>query len=229
MNKKKTLLASLTILLLAGAVAPVLAAEPQGATSEVKVTFTPEDPTKPVDPLDPTDPTKPTDPTDPEEGTGNVGYLTLDYVPKLTFGNQKIARKPQSIQSTNTKAFVQVTDVRATGAGWNLQASMSDLVHDNGVNKINNAQLILKNPAVKTNDTKSNNAPTSSELITLTSNNTSGVDIFTAQEDHGMGTWLSTWLSDNSTNENVLLNLDTRDARAGGYTGTITWSLIQTP
>lgn len=230
MKLKKTIFSTLTFVLLITAAGTVFADGPQGAVSDVNVTFIADEPTKPVDPLDPTDPTKPLEPK--EDGTGNTGLLTLDYVPKFTFETQKIDRKPVSINSTNMKPFVQVTDVRATGAGWNLQGSLGELIHESGNHTLKNAQIVMKNPVVKTAETNALNAPASAQEIVLTSGpNNTPVDIFTASEEHGMGTWLSTWLptSGAKSNENITLNLDTRDARVGGYHSTITWSLIQTP
>ena len=60
---------------------PVLAATVSNATSNATATFTPG--TDPSSPVDPDDPTKPLDP--PGQGTGEVGPLSIDYVPNITF------------------------------------------------------------------------------------------------------------------------------------------------
>lgn len=227
--KKKLLIPALIMAMMVPTAVFADGNEATRATSNVGVEFVAETPTEPVKPVDPTDPTKPLEPGDGGEGTGNVGFLTIDYVPNISFGEQKLNRKVTTMNSTTQKPFVQVTDVRGTGQGWNLQASLGEFT--NGTHTLPNAKLTLENGAVKTGDSVDKNAPITSNKIELTSSKDSDyVDIMGAQADHGMGTWITTWLAqDTKSNDKVTLNLDTRDARVGTYNATVTWNLIQTP
>ncbi|CAM3619692.1 WxL domain-containing protein [Erysipelothrix sp. HDW6B] len=227
--KKKLLIPALVIALMVPTAVFADENNATTATSNVGVEFVAETPTEPVKPVDPTDPTKPLEPGDGGEGTGNIGPLTIDYVPQISFGEQKLTRKVTTMNSTTQKPFVQVTDVRGTGQGWNLQASLGEFT--NGTHVLPNAKLVLENGAVKTGDTLDKNAPVTSNKIELTSSKDNNfVDIMNADTDHGMGTWITTWLAqDSKSNDKVTLNLDTRDARVGNYNATITWNLIQTP
>ena len=97
---------------------PILAATVSTVTSNATVTFTPG--TEPTGPVDPDDPSKPLDP--PGQGTGESGPLSIDYVPNITFGSQAISGSQKVYNASELKPFVQVTDIRGTGAGWNVIA-----------------------------------------------------------------------------------------------------------
>ena len=91
---------------------PILAATVSTVTSNATVTFTPG--TEPTGPVDPDDPSKPLDP--PGQGTGESGPLSIDYVPNITFGSQAISGSQKVYNASELKPFVQVTDIRGTGA-----------------------------------------------------------------------------------------------------------------
>jgi len=134
---KVTLGASLALATLALGLAAPLVAQADATTTPVSfdttdtVEFTAN--TDPTDPVDPTDP----DTTNPEvPGTGDKGPLSLDYVPTLDFGSQKIATGTQTFgakgvigQNSGTELtqphYVQVTDNRGTAEGWNVSAVMT--------------------------------------------------------------------------------------------------------
>ena len=222
---RKFLITTLTILMFINA--SVFADDSDSASSKSEVSFVVETPTKPTEPRDPLDPNKPLGSS--EEGTGSIGLLTIDYVPNFTFGTQKITRDYEVYESTNVKPFVQVTDLRANGSGWILQASLGQFVHDNGIDTLGNAAIILRNPEVATFN-GNGDAPVPSYDTLLVAGDPVPTDIMVANKDGGMGTWLMRWLAaSGQTNENALLTLDTRDARSGSYSSTITWYLVQTP
>lgn len=76
------------------------------------------------------DPEKPEKPADPGTSPSTEGFLRIDFVPKLDFGRNRLSKNDHSYQAraqlfhdeTGARGnFVQVTDSRATGAGWTLQ------------------------------------------------------------------------------------------------------------
>ncbi|MEI5995348.1 WxL domain-containing protein [Candidatus Enterococcus mansonii] len=76
------------------------------------------------------DPEKPGKPSDPGPSPSTEGFLRIDFVPRLDFGRNQLMKKDQSYKAraqlfhddTGARGnFVQVTDSRATGAGWTLQ------------------------------------------------------------------------------------------------------------
>lgn len=76
------------------------------------------------------DPEKPVKPVDPGPSPATEGFLRIDFVPRLDFGRNRLSKDDQFYQAraqlfhddTGARGnFVQVTDSRATGAGWALQ------------------------------------------------------------------------------------------------------------
>lgn len=100
--------------------------------SEFIVTVTQPGARKPVDPTNP----QLENPIDAEnEGTGNVGYLRIDYVPtsfnfgtvKTSFLNKVYQAEPAYSVSGKTlaKQWVQVSDTRLSNHGWTLSVEQS--------------------------------------------------------------------------------------------------------
>lgn len=101
-------------------------------TSEFTVTITQPGASKPVNPTNPQSGSE----TDAEnEGTGNIGYLRMDYAPS-TFDFGKVttsfvnktyqAKQPLSVSGQSlTKQWVQVSDTRLSNNGWTLNVNQS--------------------------------------------------------------------------------------------------------
>lgn len=207
--------------------------EASKADSDVRVNFLPggsETPTTPVDPMDPTKPIDPKNPPDPEDpnnpGTGNIGPLTLDFVSNIQFGEQKLSGSTQIYASKNTNPYVQVTDVRGTGAGWSLSASMSDFQRKNegGETKVlKGAILRFENPTVKTTPDNPADAPTAQNV---TFENSSSNLVLNAAAGTGQGTWLDVYSDPNYITLEVLGGSASTDVK---YQSTIHWSLSDAP
>lgn len=204
---------------------PVLAATASSATSSATVTFTAG--TEPSSPVDPDDPSKPLDP--PGQGTGEAGPLSIDYVPNITFGSQAISASQKVYNATELKPFVQVTDIRGTGAGWNVIAKAtafndgtSDSLKGSTISFIGGYAISANSSAAK---------PTPSTPVVLTTDNTEST-VLVASENSGLGTWVDRWYPTETTatsNDNVTLTVPAGTATAKTHTSTITWTLADAP
>lgn len=189
--------------------------------------------TPPLDPTDPTNPNpeSPTDPEDPNNnGTGNVGPLSIDYVSNFTFGEHKISGSDMTFYAKNANPYVQVTDTRGTGAGWTVQASISDFTSASKTSTLKGAQLTLKNP-----EAKSASQATTSEAPNGTSKldfNTSKQTVVVSKKGAGKGTWLNVYSAESgkTENTNVVLSVPAGSPEANTtYTATINWELLDAP
>lgn len=217
-NKIKVLVG--TGVLFSTMIVPVLAEEPSSsAKSNAKVTFTAPEVEKPNRPINPGE-------GGDGQGTGAIGPLTIDYVPNFKFEEMVIDGDVQTLESTSVKPVVQVTDRTASGKGWNLTATMGDFV--NGTHRITNAKMTLKDGVVE-RAFENNNAPapTISNNIELTSG--SPKSVMNAPAEKGMGTWYAKWYTTGTTNEKVILEIDSSTALAGEYKSVINWELTQQP
>lgn len=96
------------------------------ASTDVGVSFLPSiDSTPPI--LDPENPNEEIDP--PENPTGEVGYLTLDYVPSFNFDGEEVSIEDKQLQSITTQPFIQITDRRENTYGWQLSAQLGEFHH----------------------------------------------------------------------------------------------------
>lgn len=189
--------------------------------------------TPPVDPTDPTNPnpTSPTDPTDPtNNGTGNVGPLSIDYVSNFAFGEHKISGSDMTFYAKNANPYVQVTDTRGTGAGWTVQASISDFVSTSKSSTLKGAQLTLKNPEVKSaSQATTSDAPMGTSALAF---NASKQTVAVSQKGAGKGTWVTVYSAESgkAENTNVVLNVPAGSPEANTtYTATINWELLDAP
>ncbi|PLS35220.1 hypothetical protein CYV26_07505 [Carnobacterium maltaromaticum] len=145
-----------------------LAKEDSGLTkdliSEFTVTVTQPGASKPIDPTNPQSGNE----TDAEnEGTGNIGYLRVDYAPssfdfgKVTtsFLNKTYqANQPFSISGKPlTKQWIQVSDTRLSHNGWTLNVSQSTPFIGSDGSTLEGAQL--KIPKGMIYNTASNSDP----------------------------------------------------------------------
>ncbi|HHX1811905.1 TPA: WxL domain-containing protein [Enterococcus faecalis] len=193
------------------------------ADSKSEVKIIEGDTTGPVDPKDPTDPNKP----NPEvPGTGNRGSLTIDYVPNIEFGEQEIKEKEATYNAKTEHPYVQVSDRRATGAGWNLKASIDEFKNEDQKKTLKGAELSLKNGDIKTTSGNVSEKPQGNN-ITL---NKDLQVIMQAGTDQGMGTWLDVFSGKKDDNENVQLKVPAGSARAKqSYSSVIRWELADAP
>lgn len=202
----------------------VFAAAPQPANSTNQIEFTTNDnPTDPVDPTDPDNPNPPVDPTNPP--TGNNGPLSIDSVPNIDFGINSIETKTVTYNAKNETPFVQITDKRGSGAGWDLSATITEFKTAQG-DVLKGAELSFSNGQVKTVSSNTSNAPTAQDLIFA---NTASQPVMAAAKDDGQGTWIDVWSGTKDNNSNVQLKVPVGSAKESVYTATITWTLSEGP
>lgn len=179
-----------------------------------------------VDPTDPTIPLEPLEPGNP--GTGDQGPLTLDYVSNLDFGQHEIEGKTAVYETTNLKPFIQVTDRRGTGAGWNVTATVTEFSNGDKTTLPGSKLAFSNGEAVSTSVLTKPISNTAVELVA----GGDAVNVVTAEEDAGLGTWVNRWLpseSDAVLNNNVTLEVPTGAATLGEHTAMVTWSLMDAP
>lgn len=246
MKLKKVALAgvlSFSSVLAAGA--PVFADEVGTMNSKTDVSFTvSEDPTNPVNPVDPgteVGPKDPNDPNDPHE-PGTKGPLSIDYVSNFHFGKQamsgndkvytaqldKVKEKGTDGKEIEVPNYLQVTDNRGTNKGWKVTVKQ-DGQFKAGNNELTGAELKLSNPVA--NSTIDKKYAPKVETVTLNPNgDTQPVAI--AQEETGMGTWVTAYGKDAVQGEkSVTLSVPGTTAKVKDlqYETTLIWALEDTP
>lgn len=202
------------------------------ATSNATVTFTlPSDAPPVLDPADPTQPYDPGpgDPTDPP--TEETGPLTLDYVSSFDFGTHVADVEQQILESTILRPFIQVTDRRGTGAGWHVTAQLSEFSEGTPATpSLPGAYITLMNGSVIS--PVMDNPPTANDPVVLNAGDVA-VQVVTAAEDHGLGSWITRWFpqspTDSELNDSVTLTVPAFAASEGTHTATITWTLHDAP
>lgn len=189
-----------------------------------------EEVTNPVDPTDPNnpDPPNPIDPTDPTNpGTGNGGPLTIDYVSNIEFGTQKTTSGTMIYHAQNENPFVQVTDKRGTGLGWNLTAKATEFKNIDGSKVLKGAELTFKNGVLKKQTENISPAPDNKDV---TFSNSDAHRMIIAKENTGRSTWINVFSGELGNNENVQLKVLAGSADINvDYTATINWELADAP
>jgi len=193
-------------------------------TSDAEATLNPNEDTSPVDPKDPNGSGN----EFPGEGTDSTGKLTLDYVSNLNFVQQGISGTQIVSNATNTKAFVQISDRRSTGAGWQLQVKPSALVGDKDSTAISQASIELGAarfiPSGKNVSGTPSVVATSTQLLPIGSYSLIG----RAGKNTGMGTWIMN-LNYDASAPTELLVMSAAVTQQQTYRGTLSWLLSDTP
>lgn len=183
--------------------------------------------------------------TDGAEGTlenpndkGTVGtpnsLLSLDYVTNLDFATHEVNQEGGTYNTVTEKPFVQVSDRRQTGEGWNLTAQLGNF-SSGGNTTLAGSTIDFKNARTQTPG-PGTNAPTTS-AVTLTAGSGDSGRIASAAAKtgslstaQGLGTWLIDWIKqDGGANDNVTLTVPANEASAGQHSATITWTLTSGP
>ena len=192
-------------------------------STTAKVTLSGDGSTKPVNPGGPTDPDD-----SGNNGTGSKGKLTLDYVPNLTFKQQRVT-KGQIVTTANRGAYVQISDRRFTGAGWQLQVKPSPLVGEKDFSEISAAALQLGSASfAKASTTNVSASPTVTDSATSLIPIGSYSLVASANKGTGLGTWLLQVNRSTIAPTKLLVNnADVKQQQT--YQGALTWLLTDTP
>lgn len=187
-------------------------------TSDVQVTFEADE--------GKTDPSLPVDPVDPgNDGTGNKGPLSIDFISNIQFGAQKISGGTATYYAKNTNPYVQVTDKRGTGAGWLLTASASEFKGDNKGEEValKGAILSFKNGIIQASKGNLSTAPKVSDVIF---DSITAKTVMIAEKMQGMGTFIDVF----EGAQDISLEVPSGVAITGvDYNASITWTLGDTP
>jgi len=239
---KKLVVFTLAAVMMFGNVVGVFAADTDVSVSENKITFKAGG----GDATDPVDPEKPDNPVDPdkEDPTGNTGDLRLDVVPVFDFGTQKITSNDKSyfaelpvdaMSSDEIPYYVQVTDVRGSGAGWSLTAKMTDQFSD-GTNALAGAEINLVNVASEAQTGTTAPSGTYDGVLKYDAVNDTSVKLASAAVNEGMGVsavrfgdtvrYGSTLTADKSVELTIP---GSTQVYANTYKATIKWTLGATP
>lgn len=217
---KKTIFAAALIstTILAGGALSVHADDLNG-TSQAKIGLAKQDPDHPVDPIGPIDPDDNPASNDP---TNNTGDLRIDYISNIDFGQHTISGKTENY-AAQKPAFhteAQVSDLRGTGAGWNLQVNYeTEKGFTSGEKTLNGAELTLPAGTTVTAEGNQSALPVTNEVTV----NGQAQNIMTAAANTGLGTW-----ADEMTTENVSLKVPSGNL-VGDYTATLVWTLSDAP
>jgi len=179
-----------------------------------------------VPPLNPDDPTQPLESGD--MGTGESGSLALNYISPIAFGTHTVSSVEQIYNSTTLKPFVQVTDLRGTGSGWELRATAG--LFENAEGATINGAILTFLDGEPLSAVPGAAPPMCPNEISLPADGTSSAIIMSAGNDEGKGTWLCRWYPETGPNNDAItLTIPAAIANIGNYTSSVLWSLVDAP
>lgn len=160
--------------------------------------------------------------------TGQTGPLTLDFVSNLEFGIHEVEIAEKVYESKTMTPYIQVSDRRGLGSGWNVTAQASSFSSD-GAATLPGAFLTLRNGEALTN-LKDLASPTVNQNIELYTNG-EAINIVTANENEGLGSWITRWLpsAEATLNDHATLTIPQAAASPGRHVSTLTWTLTDAP
>lgn len=204
--------------------------------SEATITFTtPDDSVAPVNPRNPEE-EYPGDAASDGNVTGQSGPLTLDYISNISFPTKDISTGEMTYNSETNEPFIQISDRRGTGGGWNVQATAESFTDLDGNPTLPGAIITFTNGAMDSSSTTPAPSDVNESIVLNTNGDSDDVVSAAAREDgaalntaEGLGTWIMAWLNDEGENENVKLYVPESTTTAGTHTATINWTLTDGP
>ena len=240
------------------------------ATVNFAVDNTPVDPSNPevVDPTNPDQPGVPVNPgPNPGEGSGGSGTKSfhINWISNFKFGTINLASsgmeawaQPTTLTwkakaeggngaspTSNLAPFLQVTDNRGTGTGWNVSVSGTEFVAldeegDPTTTTLKGAKIFLNGAQIVGVESSSSsiapvalNAGGSTDLLDT---GAQGIPVFSAEANKGQGTWSVTWgaMADKTTyqtNQGVKLTVPSTSTPKVNtkYQAELTWTLVDAP
>lgn len=232
--------------LLLGSIAPVVAnADGTVGTTNGSVTFTKPKPT--TTPVDPDNPDNPSVNPDDHGGTTPSGDLTFLYVtPTIDFGTHETSTTGKQAftaatnsdnnsgkiatttfgKAVNPNFVTEVSDTRATNAGWKVQLSAANFT--DGTHNLTGAVLNF-NAASGLGITNSVDA---SGITQVNANpalgSGSAVDVYTAAKGSGAGSTAFQLDPSNISLSNIPANVSVSGASTT-YSGNLNWTLAALP
>lgn len=223
MRIKSLIYALISVMTFTMLMQPAVAALPE---SEINIQFAPGN--EVINPVDPDDPSLPLQP--PGMGTGESGPLTLNYMSPIDFGIRPISSEFQVYPALTMKPFIQVTDLRGSGTGWEVEATASPFMGANGISLRGSIITFQAGEAISANPDLAKPVPFN--LVELPTDGITAVRVVRANTDEGRGTWVIRWYPSavNATdNDNVTLTVQRGTATIDANTATISWRLVDAP
>lgn len=221
--KKTTMLLGLSaagVLLLTGQNTYADTATEKTTTADVEVLKS--------DGIAPGKPEEPEEPIGPGTGTGD---FTINAVSNFKFGKIKMGTAGIAEVKENEKLGIEVIDERGTGAGWNVQVSMTNFVSTDEGNKDEIAKgwvLFIPQGEIKSKSGDMQNPPVSKRIGILSPN--TNTPILIADKNKGLGRYTSIFMDDKVKDVNQAVSLVIPPyAKIGQYKAELTWSLINGP
>ena len=164
-----------------------------------------------------------------EESTATVifegGDITLDQVVAFNFGTHAIAGTIQKHDSTDEDAVIQISDLRGTAEGWDLNVSLSAFTLTGNSTTLNGAYIEISDVLIAGVNGTVGNAPAfnADETLQVDADETE-TSILKAEVGDGSGVWSAKWSASDAK-----LVVPPGSAQEGTYTADLTWSLQSTP
>lgn len=204
---------------------PHARAETTGETTgetKARIEFTEgEGPTYPVNPEDPG--------TDITTESSVEGSLAIVTVSDFNFGSIRVTGGTGLFNITTVQPNIQVVDLRGTGSGWSVNASVTGFTSGTpAVPSLPGARIHIYNG--RPNSVASlTYAPTQLTNRVLPTDSTE-VKVITAAAGTGTGLWVMRWYPPAAeTTAYVQLEVPAGAATLGTHTATINWTLGNTP
>lgn len=162
-----------------------------------------------------------------EDTTGKVKFTAGDLifsdgatatVPSFDFGSHQVSSTAQTYNAT-AAGTLAVTDLRGTGAGWNVTVKQKGALTSTSGHTLTAAQLKLDQGTT----TNSNNETVTATAQTLTVG--TAAKVFDATVNNGNGVSTLTWAT---TQTHLEVPAGTTQ-KAEEYTATLEWTLNDTP
>lgn len=152
------------------------------------------------------------------------GNLTFANTPAISFESNVVTGVTQSFAATSVTSALQVSDARGSGAGWNVQATLSGFTDATLAESLAGAVLTLNNGAETATEGTAGTAPVPEDVITIPADGTTVANVATAASGAGIGVWNTSWIA-----ADVLLNVPGAVQTPGIHTATLTWILADVP
>lgn len=156
--------------------------------------------------------------------TVNGGEFSLTTPTIKPYGDITLQATPQTYKTSFNGKFT-VKDIRGTQEGWRLDVSASQLSGGaGGVNKIPKGSLSLQPISTISRVGVGSGAAPTKVMLTNTAIDNGAVVVAKASAGTGMGVFDITFPTDA-----LSLVVDATTAKAGSYSSTLTWNLVQAP
>ena len=192
-----------------------------------------------VSPKDPENPQEELHPEVMPELPENQGFLSIDFVPTIQFGDQEISyfapetlyAEPLRTTANETRAnFVQVSDRRGRNQsdGWRLSVKQREQFKNSETGHVLAGASLQFHHIQAIAASGQENQPTHSEQLSLLPGVSSTVA--QAQAGSGLETWLFAFGTTDQAAESVVLHLESEQERqTGTYETTVEWILQSVP